>query len=48
MGMDNNNLKRILACDIRTPIESISEFHRLYKEGYPDILRQFGGITDGN
>lgn len=48
MGMDNNNLKRILACDIRTPIESITEFYRLYKEGYPDILRQFGGIADEN
>ena len=46
MGMDNKNLCAELSCEVRTPIESIKEFYRLYKKGYKEELIKFGGINE--
>ena len=46
MGMDNKNICAELSCKVRTPIESIKEFYRLYKKGYKEELMKFGGINE--
>ena len=44
MGMSNKNICDLLDCKIRTPIESIEEFYRLYNKGFKAELIEFGGI----
>lgn len=43
MGMDNSNISIVLDYKIRTPIESIEEFYKLYCDKYNERLKRFGG-----
>lgn len=45
MGMSNQKICDTLDLSIRTPIESIEEFFRLYNEGFKKELMRFGGIV---
>jgi dTDP-4-dehydrorhamnose reductase len=47
MGMSNEKIKRILNIKIRTPIESIEYFKKLYAEGYNRGLKELGDNKDG-
>jgi len=40
MGLCNDKLKKELGLSIRTPLESVTEFKRLYDIGYPEALRK--------
>ena len=39
MGLSNEKLCRALGLHIRTPLEGVTEFKRLYDTGYPEVLR---------
>lgn len=40
MGLDNSKIKEILSITIRTPIESVDEFHRLSQYKYSEKLKK--------
>lgn len=43
MAMSNSKIMQVLGLRIRTPIESIIEFEKIFKQGYPNILKQLKG-----
>lgn len=45
MGMNNEKISKAIGYKIKTPVESIKEFYRLYKSGYKEELLRFGGIS---
>lgn len=48
MGMNNENICSLLNCKIKTPVESIETFYKMYINGFKEELIKFGGIRYAN